>query len=208
MSDAKKVVIFGATGGTGKQLVSQALELGYQVTAFVRDPDKLEIKDENLIVITGDVLKKTDVDKAVTAQDAVFSALGVRPGNQPICTRGIKTIIASMKKKKVNRLIVVSAYGVRDTKQNFYPKLLWLLLKSLMQDKEDMEEALESSHLNWTAVRPTILTSGPQTSSYQPGKDLNVGFMPKISRADVADFMLNAFRDNSHINEFPTITSL
>ncbi len=202
----KKIAIFGATGATGRRLVEQALEQGIEVTAFVRNPARLEVTNDKLSVVKGDVLSPKDVDKAIRGQEAVLSALGVKPGRRPICAQGIKNIIDSMNKNHVSRLVVESAYGARDSKKGTYAKLFCFFLRSVMKDKNEMEKIIEESNLDWIAVRPTILTNGLKTGTYKTGKEVKVKGFPKISRADVADFMLKLLNENNYLNQFLTIT--
>jgi putative NADH-flavin reductase len=202
----KKIVIFGATGGTGRQLVTQALEQDFEVTAFVRNPARLDVSHPKLSIEQGDVLTPKDVDKAIQGQEAVLSALGVKPGRKPVCTQGIINILDAMNKHHLSRLVVESAYGARDSKRGFYARLLWVFLKSVMKDKDEMEEVIEKSNLEWIVVRPSILTNGPLTGTYRKGHGLTVKGLPRISRADVADCMLKLIKDDNHINQFLTIS--
>jgi len=202
----KKIVIFGATGATGRQLVKQALEQGIEVTAFVRNPAGLDDSHHKLSVRQGDVLNPEDVDRAVRGQQAVLSALGVKPGRKPVCAQGMMNIIDSMNKHGVSRLVAVSAYGAGDSKRGIYARLLCLLLNSLMRDKDEMERIIKKSNLQWIVVRPTILTNGPKTGTYRVGSDIKARGFPKISRADVADCMLKLINDSNHLNQFLTIT--
>lgn len=199
----EKVLIIGATGGTGKQLVRQSLSLGYKVTAFVRNPDKLEIRDNNLSVLKGDVFNAKDVEKAVKDHDVVLSALGTKPFKQPICAEAIRNIAFAMKKSQI--LIVESAYGAGDSQNGIYAKMLCFMLKSVMNDKNEMEQIILKSNLDYLIVRPTILTNGVKTSKYRSG-DVEIKGFPKISRADVADFMTTSIGGNQQINNISTIT--
>ena len=199
----ERVLVFGATGGTGKQLVQQSLSLGYKVTAFVRNPARLKISDNNLSVLKGDVLNAKDVEKAVKDHDVVLSALGSKPFKKPICADAIRNIVFAMKKSQ--RLIVESAYGARDSKKTIYAKILCFMLKSVMNDKSKMEEIILKSNLDYIIVRPTILTNGAKTSQYRIG-DVEIKRFPRISRVDVADFMTKSIEGNQQINNILTIT--
>lgn len=201
-----KIVIFGASGATGRYLVEQALEQRHEVIAFVRNPSKLQIKHEKLSTIKGDVRNQEDVNRAIAGGQAVLSALGVKPGVKPVSAEGVRNIIFAMKKHHVHRLIVESAFGAGDTKKGFYGRTLWFIINPLMRDKEDMESAIEASGLDWTIVRPTALTNGKKTGSYQSGVGISVGIFPKISRADVADFMLKQLTDKRYLSKASTIT--
>jgi putative NADH-flavin reductase len=202
-----RIVIFGASGRTGLELANQALDQGHHVVAFVRNPAKLQIRHKNLSVFEGNVLNKDQVENAVSGCDGVLFAVGVNPiKERPICTEGIKNVVAAMEKHNTQRLVVESAYGVRETRKGIYGKLLWIIIKEIMRDKESMEDALNASQLNWVIVRPTILTKGAKTSKYRVGQNLQLGILPKISRADVADFMLKQLQDSRYIHKSPTIS--
>ena len=203
-----RIVIFGASGRTGRHLVRQALDRGHAVTAFVRNPAKMDVSHENLSIFKGDVLHTEEVDAAVTWQDAVLSALGLTKGSpKTICADGVKNIIAAMKKHGVKRLIVESAYGVGNTRNKvFYARVLWLIIKDRIKDKEAMEREIEGSGLEWVIARPVALTDGQKTGLYRAGLDLKLSFFPRVSRADVADFMLSQLESGKFLHEMPIVS--
>ena len=201
-----RILIFGATGGTGRHLVEQALRQQHDVTAFVRDPAKLPFQDERLSVVVGDVRHPEAVRNAVAGQEAALSALGVRPGTPPVVAEGVGNIVAAMEAHGVQQLIVESAFGVTDTHRGFYAAVLWRIIKPLMRDKEAMEASVRGTLLDWTIVRPTALTNGKRRGTYRSGTNLRVSFYPYISRADVADFMLSQLTDRSYVHDTPTVT--
>jgi putative NADH-flavin reductase len=202
-----RIVIFGASGRTGLELVNQALGQNHSVVAFVRNPAKFQIQHKNLSIARGDVLNKEQVENAVGGSEGVLFAVGGKPWEKrPVCTEGIKNVITAMQKHNARRLIVESAYGVKDTRKGIYGRLLWVIIKEIMKDKENMEDAVAESQLEWVIVRPTILTKGSKMGTYRVGHDLHLGILPKISRADVADFMLNQLQDNTYIHQTPGIS--
>ena len=204
-----RVVVFGATGGTGLQLVKQALEAGHQVTALVRPHTKFPMQHERLRILQGDVLDPACVDAAVTGQDAVLSALGTNQrGPVTICADGMKSILAPMTTHCVRRLVAISAYGAADSHhRNLYNSALWAFQKEKMIVKEHMEELIKQSDVDWTVVRPAALTNGPRTQRYHTGTDLHMKISSKISRADVADFMLRQLTDTTYVHKAPAITA-
>jgi nucleoside-diphosphate-sugar epimerase len=168
-----KVIVFGATGGTGRATVRELLEGGHEVTAFSRHSDQLDISSERLHLQPGDVMRAEDVERAVSGQDAVVVALGVNDNplkvrllhrsHTPVdvCSVGTRHIVDAMKRQGLRRLVVVSAYGVGETRE----KLPWpfkvayrLLLKEQMADKERQEVMVRSSGLDWVIVQPVGLT--------------------------------------------------
>lgn len=200
-----KLVIFGAAGKTGRQLVKQALVQGFTVTAFVRPGEKLGAESERLIIRQGDVLNQADVNQAVATQDVVISVLGVKAYQKPVGTPGIKAIIAAMQNYGVKRLIVQSAYGAADTNRNLYTKGIWLGLRPQMTDKNQMEELIHASGLDWTIVRPVKLTRGGRSGYYQTGTDLKPPATALVSRGDVADFELKLANSADFLRQAVTI---
>src|SRR5271167_4478752 len=200
-----RVVIFGSTGGTGQQLVEQALERGHLVTAFVRNPAKLTITHKDLTIAKGDVLDYAAVEAAVRGQDAVLSALGARTlAKTTMLSEGTKHILGAMEKLGVRRFVSESSLGVGDSYGQlnflFTYVVLPLLLRRAFADKEVQEQAIRSSGgVDWVIVRPAMLTNGPRTGKYRTGfavRDRSI--TGKISRADVADFMLNQMSDDTY----------
>jgi putative NADH-flavin reductase len=201
----KKLLVLGATGGTGRQIVSQALEAGHQVTAFVRNPEKMSIRHERLRLAAGDVPGGGPaLGDAVRGQDVVISALGRGRSFAPdgLMQRAVPSIINAMQANQVRRLIVVSAMGVGDTSGDspFLSRLFArLFLRRIFADKLAGEALIKRSDVEWTIVHPTLLTDGPLTRQYRSGEHLALRGMPKISRADTADFILKQIDDRSSI---------
>jgi putative NADH-flavin reductase len=212
-----QLLVVGATGGTGKQAVEQALERGYSVTAFVRDPAKLGIQHPNLTVLTGDVLKPETLLPAVRRQDAVLCSLGSRPGldgpgqQDHSVSEGTKNLMEAMKLAGVRRLLVVSSLGVGDSYAGA-PILSKLFIKTFlsgpMAEKEIQEQAIRDSKLDWLIARPTRLVDGKATSNYKVAEnmDFSVFNMPRINRADVAAFLLDQLTSDQYLHKTVTIT--
>jgi putative NADH-flavin reductase len=206
-----KVAVFGSTGGTGLELIKQALELGYEVTAFARTPAKLDgLRNENLKIVRGDVKNPAEVDTAVAGQQAVISALGsptLKSGDTTV-SEGTKNIIEAMKKHGVRRLVCETALGVGDSSDQpgFFLRKIFipLVLKNVFPEKEIQEEHIRKSGLDWIIVRPGGLTNGRKTSRYRHGLDKNIS--GRISRADVAQFMLAQLESDRYLHQTPAIT--
>jgi putative NADH-flavin reductase len=206
-----KLLIFGATGATGQHLVEQALNLGHVVTAFARTPSKLAIRHAHLSIVEGDVLEKASVENVMPGHDAVLSVLGDGAKRSTLRRDGTFQIMKAMRKAGISRLISTSTLGVRDSRQVLSPMYKYFLvpfiLKHAFADHEHQEECIEESKLNWTIVRPAALTNGPFTGSYRHGfpateKKLKL----KISRADVADFILQQLNDNRYLHQKPGLS--
>jgi putative NADH-flavin reductase len=199
-----KLLIFGSTGSIGRQLVEQALEQGHTVTAFARDPAKLDIQHTHLKVVQGDVMDFTSVKQAVQGQDAVLCVLGSggkRTGT--IRSAGTQHIIQAMEQAGIRRLICQTTLGAGDSwgNLNFFWKYIMFgaFLREVFADHERQESEVKQSRLDWTIVRPGAFVDGNRTGNYRhgfPGNDKTTKL--KISRADVADFLLKQLADDSY----------
>jgi len=203
-----KIALFGATGGTGHQVLEQAVQAGHQVTALVRDAAKLGPTPAGVTVVTGNVLQPLAVDQVVAGADAVICSLGNTSDNPDmVVTNGTRHIIDAMQRLNVRRLIVVTSLGVGDSKDQvpfFFKALMKTVLRKAIEDKEAQEAAVRASRLDWTIVRPGGLTNDPATGRYQVGTtNLMAG---RIARADVADFILKELTRNEYIHQTPGIT--
>ncbi len=207
-----KILVIGAGGGTGEQVVGQAVERGHEVTALVHHAKDFDAPTA-VRVIEGDVLDAATVERAVAGQEAVIDTLG---GHTPWKNTGLETnaarnVVEAMRKSGARRLLVVSAIGVGDTKElvpGWYEKLIMpTLLRGAMQDKEAMEPEVEASGLAWTLVRPGHLVNGERTGQirfFEPGQDETAH---KITRADVAAFMLDALEGEKFLRQAVNIAS-
>jgi putative NADH-flavin reductase len=210
-----KIVIFGAAGSTGRVLVEQALEKGYEVTGFDRQTQALmTIQNPKLSIVQGDIFNADQVEAAIAGQDAVLCVLGVRPGvTIPVCSKGTENIIAAMQKVGVKRFICQSAFvvaaldGERREVSWILPLSLKLFpkVKSMFADKVIQEREVRQSDLDWIIIRPATLTDGPKTGNYKAGVPLSIGLNAKISRADVADFLLKQVVDDTYLHRVPRL---
>lgn len=205
-----KLLVLGAAGPTGRELVSQALEQGHEVTAFVRRPDAVT---QAVRIAQGDAMRDPySVAEALQDQDAVVSALGLGKVLFPnrFTERSIANIVPAMERAGVKRLVWMSSFGVGDTaRQAPLPMRLAYstLLYAVFADKEAGEAELRKSALDWTIVYPTTLTDAPRTGSYRAGEALKLEGLPSISRADVAHFMLRELVDNAYVRRGVVISS-
>jgi putative NADH-flavin reductase len=194
-----KVLIVGATGRTGRLLLKGALERGHSVTALARSPKDLDDVAERTRIVAGDVLDGGVVSDAVDGQDAVLVALSAAHNKREPAVNALGTlnVIRSMQRYRVTRLVVLSASGTGPGPD---PNLPWfyerivkpLFFKHAYADLRRMETSVRQSTLDWTIVRvPGALTDGPPRGTYraEPGYSLPGG--RRISRADVAEYMLD-----------------
>ena len=203
-----KLVIFGATSETGKQVVTQALAAGHEITAFVRDALKLGISHEKLKVISGDALNPFQVEDAVKGSEAVLSTLGPKGKPMVMAAESTKNIISAMEKHGINRLVVVSVAGVAVSQDNrgpsFVDKLLKFFLKDVFTDRENQLAVLDSSKVDWVAVRVPRLTDDAPTGSVKAFFG-NPSPSMKISRADLANFMMQQLTENKWLKQAPIV---
>jgi putative NADH-flavin reductase len=196
------VVVFGASGRTGRLVVEQALEKGHAVTAFVRSLDRVMATHPKLRVIVGDAFDAGAVAQAIEGQDAVVSVVGPNPSRpDEVCSRSTNHIIAAMKARGVARLIVLS--GATDIEGGFlFDRVVRpLFMRKIYEDKDRQEMAVFKSGLDWTIVRPPLLRDGPRTGAYR----LAIGAAPKggwrVSRADVADFIVKELPRKDYVHQ-------
>ncbi len=201
-----KVIVFGATANTGLQLLEQGLAAGHEMTAFVRSADKLGSLGDRVRVITGDVLDEAQVSETIRGHDVVLSCLGTRPWKHfDICTHATRVISKAMAVAGVKRLIVLSTQGIGDSTLGPLAKVgAAIVLRRAFADKLVMEGELESGALDWTAVRPGLLTNGKPRGAWRTCIDNSI-HGGKIARADVAAFVLQQLASDEWLRKHPVI---
>jgi len=206
-----KVVIFGATGQTGQLLTRRCIAEGHEVTAFARDPARLTIQGAR--VMQGDVLEAAAVDRAVAGQQAVLIALGTASrGFPPVLPIGIRHILNAMGRHGVRRIVVLSAAGALHEPAGTVLggvglALARAVIPGVYREHRGMLEALQPRDLDWIAVRPVLLTNGPPTGRYRVGSEGIPRGGYRISRADVADFMIRQLTSEEFVRKMPAIAN-
>jgi len=196
-----KLVIFGSTGGTGREVIKQALEAGHYVTAIARNPSALAIQHERLHVVKADVLAPETLPEAMLGQEAVIFAVGAADRlPTKIYSVGVMNVLLAMRDAKVQRLICLSASGLDPGNiiQKFIAKpILWRVFKYGYTDMFQMEMIVKASSMDWTIIRPPRLNDKARTGEYKVAVDrqLTNGWM--ISRADLADYIVKYVQDVS-----------
>ena len=208
-----KLTIFGATGRTGQHLVKQAIAAGHDVTVLARNPAKLTFQDPRLTVVQGDVQDAAQVARAVTGAEAVISVLGPA-GKTPVfeVSQGMRLILTAMHEQGVRRLVISTGAGVGDP--NDAPKLFNHVMNALLKVAagnvyEDMRRTVElvrASDLDWTVVRVPMLTDDAPTGLIKVGY-VGKGMGARITRADLADFMLRQLGDKTYLRQAPAISN-
>ncbi|AQG80118.1 NAD(P)-dependent oxidoreductase [Spirosoma montaniterrae] len=212
------IAIFGATGRTGLPLVQKALDAGHSVRALVRNPQKMTIKHPKLTLIQGSSLDAAKVAETVRGADGVISTLGPDK-NSPadLQTRSTQLIINAMNQYDLRRLISLTGGGVRDEtndKPKFMDHAIVFIMKNIagkgarnaLLDGINHADLIRRTNIDWTIVRGPVLTDDPAKGRYQVGY---VGTVPgiKLTRADLADFMLKAFEKKTHVRDMPFVTN-
>ena len=207
-----RLLIVGATGGTGRQLVAQALERGFAVTALVRDPSRMKTSHPQLTVVRGDVLDEGSVDAAMRGQEAVLSALGHRRYFSPtrILSEGTRNILRAMEAHGVSRFVCETSLGIGDSagRMGLYYTFFTIpvVLPFYFWDKTRQERIIAESSVTWTIVRPGVLTNGEKRGRYRHGSRIgSFLWTVRISRADVADFMLNQLESDMYLRTAPGV---
>jgi putative NADH-flavin reductase len=211
-----KLVIFGATGRTGVPLVKKALEGGHKVVAFVRSSDKLKEQHgdhQELTYLQGDIQDASKVKEAIADADAVLSVLGPtqnKPDYQ--VSQGTRNIVEAMKGHVVRRLVISAGAGVGG--EGDAPKLfnhlitfvLKLAAKHVLEDMTRTVALVRNADLDWTVVRVPMLTDEPAKGSVRVGV-VGKGTGARLSREDMAEFMLKQVTNTTHIRKSPVISN-
>ena len=185
------LVVLGATGGTGRLVVEQALAAGHTVTALVRSPEKLAIRNSNLRVVVGRATEAADVARALASADALLSTLG---GGGSVIAESTAAMIEAAHKAGVRRVVVLSSFVVERDRLGAVPRLLTgIAMGSVIKDKSAGELLLRQSDLDWTIVYASLLKDGPVSGSVEvlpEGAKRRIS--DRISRSDVAEWMVQA----------------
>ena len=206
------LLIVGATGGTGRELVAQAVERGHEVTAFVRKPSRLKVAHERLRVVQGDVLDADSLRKAAAGQQAVLCALGHKRWLYPtrILSQGTANILSAMQHAGVRRLVCETSLGIGDSRgrMGLYYTLFVIpfILPFYYWDKARQEAIVRASDLDWVIVRPGALSNGPRRGGCRHGNRIgNYLWTVGISRADTAAFMLDQVTSDDYLRAAPGV---
>jgi putative NADH-flavin reductase len=201
-----KLVVLGATGGTGLEMVRRAVDQGHSVTAFVRSAERLAPFLDRITVRQGDLLKSDELAEAIRDHDAVLSGFGPRlpisKTDEDLLHRFALTLTTAMRHAGVRRVVIEStAFLFKDSVVP--PTYLFgrLFFSSVVVDASAMEQVLQKSELDWTIVRPPKLTDKPYTGKYRVREGHLPHFGFSISRADVADCFVKAVADPAAIGK-------
>jgi putative NADH-flavin reductase len=206
------VLIVGASKGIGLETTRQALAAGHEVRAFARSAPAIPLSDPRLEKMQGDALKSGDVEAALVGVDVVIQILGVglRDLFRPVhlFSDATRVLVAAMRSQGVKRLICVTGFGAGDSRASIscLQRLPFqIVFRRAYEDKSLQEKLVKESELDWTIVRPGVLTSGPRTSHYRILSEPAQWRNGIISRADVAEFLVRQIGDRMYIHMAPVL---
>ena len=209
-----RVLIIGASKGIGLETTRQALEAGYDVRALARSASEMTLSNPKLEKIRGDALKSQDVEAALTGVDVVIQTLGVglRDLFQPVYlfSAATRVLIAAMTAQGVKRMICVTGFGAGDSRASIscLQRLPFQLLFGRAYDDKSLQERLiKESGIDWTIVRPGVLTGGPRTGRYKVLVKATEWRNGIISRSDVADFLVRQIEDKTFVCKAPVLVN-
>ncbi|MBB2923402.1 NAD(P)-dependent oxidoreductase [Cellulomonas cellasea] len=203
----KQVAVLGATGATGRLVVSTALRRGHHVTALVRRTGSFTPAAGLREVRWTDLGDADTLSSALAGADAVVSALGgAASGPTSVCTDAMTVAVPAMQHAGVSRLVVLSAHGVAESRdRSLYSRAVWAGVAEKLRDKEAMEALVTASGLRWTIVRPPTLTHARATGRYRVAPDLPVRLWTSVGRVDLAAFVVREVEDPRHVHAFPRV---
>jgi putative NADH-flavin reductase len=207
-----KLAVLGATGGTGLEIVRQAMEHGHSVTALVRSPERLEPYRQRITVKQGDLLDSAELEQVIKGHDAVLSGFGPRvpvsKADANLLQQFAIALTSAMRRAGVKRVVVESvALLFRDSIVPPTYLVGRLFFPGVVEDASAMERIFGESELDWTIVRPPRLTDKPRTGKYRVREEHLPGFGFTISRADVADFMIKTAGNRQTIGKVVGISN-
>ena len=207
----KHILVFGATGGTGRKVVSEGLERKYTITTFVRNANVSYLHNKHLFVVKGNISDPKQVSNAIQGKDIIISVLGNKTSQafwkpNTSISEGLKNILEGMKKHKVKRILFVTSFGVST--HIFLPERLFItvVLKNIFADIPAQEKMITESNLDWTIIRPARLTNEPKLGIYRAQINLPINPFSHISRSDVADFLLQSIEDKNTFRKAITLS--
>lgn len=210
------VLVIGASAGIGLEVVSQGLTAGHHIRAMARSADRIRVHNPSLEKFVGDALKPKDVEAALKDIEVVVQVLGLQLdakmvlGPVSLFSEATKILLAAMKKAGVTRLLCVTGFGAGDSRYSLgclQNVPFQIVFGRAYGDKTEQEQMVKNSGLDWTIVRPGILTNGPRTGRYQVLSDPETWKNGIISRADVADFLTQQFNRDTYLEKAPVLVN-
>lgn len=200
------LVVLGAAGRTGRLVVEQALATGHSVTALVRSPEKLTLRHPKLRVVVGDATDPSALSRALEGAGAVISTLGSRGS---VIAESSRVLVAAARGAGVSRVVVLSSWLVqRDHLPAVTRVLTGMAMGSVITDKAAGERLIRDSDLDWTIAYPSVLTDGPAVGSVVLPDGATRGISERISRADVAAWLVHAATEDQYSGQAVGLTGL
>lgn len=202
----KNILVFGATGRTGRKFIEYALEKNYHVTAFMRNPDAFAIKHPNLVSFRGDILDNPKINQSLEGQDIVVSTLGARDFSTEITilSEGMKNILSGMQQHQIKRLLAIGGMGVlkkSETQLMHEDEEFPPFWENITNDHLRVFAQLQKSPIDWTFVCPPNMPDGARTGTYRTLADFHPEGGDEVSVEDVADFLLKELEANQFIQK-------
>lgn len=196
-----RVAIVGASGQTGKPLIKEALEQGHEVIAIARSPEKIAFNDPKVTKRQGDAFDEASIIAALEGADAVITTVGktdLRDKRYNLSTAAHRSVIAGMRAHGIRRLLVISSIGAaQGIKRKGWKRNIYLYLRrKYYRDMFQMEQEVAASGLDYTLLRAPMLYDGERTGFYEILEDENYLEVLRISRADIAHFLLGEMTNN------------
>lgn len=208
-----KLLVIGATGGTGQAIVRLAIAQGHEVIALVRSAAKAKPLLSGATLVEGDARNEAIIERSLSGRDAVVSALGtpMSPFREVnLLSEATAALVAAMARQGVRRLVCITGMGAGDSRGHggfFYDRIFQpLMLRKVYEDKDRQEAVIKSSNLDWVIVRPTVLNDKPATGRITATVDLSNVHGGSISRADVAGFVVDQLASQHWVGKTPLIT--
>ncbi|MER8692873.1 SDR family oxidoreductase [Mesorhizobium opportunistum] len=207
-----KILVLGATGATGRLIVSKALAAGHDVVALVRSKAKAEHLT-GAELVEGDARDPAALTRAIAGCDAVVSSLGTAMSpfrKVTMLSTATRALVGVMERQNIRRLVSITGLGAGDSRGHggfFFDKLLLpLMLRKVYEDKDRQEDAIRGSTLDWTIVRPMVLNDKPAGGRIKVLTDLSGVHGGTIARADVADFVVQQLTTDTWLRKSPLIS--
>jgi putative NADH-flavin reductase len=201
-----KVLVLGATGSVGQHILRLGIERGHELTALVRNAEKLKSWERRVRVVKGDALDKDSVEQAVRGQEAAIYAIGIKTiGRTTLFSESTRILIDAMERNRVKRLVCITGVGAGETKGHggfLYDRILFpLVTKRVYADKEVQETLIQKSSLDWVIVRPAMFREGTPSGKLEAVTDVRGVTLTRVSRVEVAAFVLDQLTDGRYLRK-------
>ena len=201
-----KALVLGATGSVGQHILRLGTERGHEITALVRNPEKLKSWESRVRIVKGDALDKDAVGQAVRGQEAAIYAIGIKTiGRTTLFSESTQILIDAMERNRVKRLVCITGVGAGETKGHggfLYDRILFpLFTKRMYEDKDIQEGLIQKSSLDWVIVRPAMFREGTAPGKFEAVTDVRGVTLTRVSRAEVAAFVLDQLTDDRYLRK-------